>query len=270
MKIKREELIKEQTQSIALSDGVYNCEVVGYMVSERTPFNKPDDPPYPAVRFAMCLIDDNDNQKVVQTPDYRLSFSERSNLYKQLSSWAKSSSPDDLWQRMEKAGFTDGDEFNLDKFLGMHVSLMTTLQASKKDASKLYPNFVFTPSKKGQTYDAVLPEDGKLIPIWLPNFIEDTDVVETKALEGFEWKRYEEKADEFGENDNIKPTQSSRKSNKEAPAWAPAGKKDTSTALEEEDAVVPEVHAETPKKTPKLKPRKAAEPEAEEDQDIPF
>ena len=270
MKISKSDLIKEQSQAIALTDGLYNAQIVGYMVAERVPFNKPDDPPYQAVRFAMALVDDNETQKIVQTPDYRLSLSERSNFYKQLASWAKSSSPEDLWSRLEDAGFTDGEEFNLDKFLGMHVGLMTTMVASKKDASKLYPNFVFTPSKKGQAYDAVAPEDGKLIPIWLPSFIEDADVVETKCVDFCEWKRYEEKADEFGENDNIKPTQSSRKSNKEAPAWSPKGKADNSTALNEEDAVMPEVHeAEAPKKTatPKLRVRTK---QVEEAEDVPF
>jgi hypothetical protein len=269
MKIKKEELIKEQSQAIALSDGLYNAQIVGYMVSQRTPYNDPEGTPYEAVRFSMAIQDDNETQKIVQTPDYRLSFSERSNLYKQLASWAKSSSPDDLWSRLEKAHIVEGEEFNLDNFIGMHVSLMTTMSASKKDASKLFPTFVFTPSKKGQAYNVVKPEDDKLIPIWLPSFIEDEDVLETKCMDCCEWKRYEEKADEFGPDDNIKPTQSSRKSNKETPSWSPAGKKDTTTANDEEDAVMPEVHAETPKKTPKLKPRKAAESE-EEDQDIPF
>lgn len=218
MKITKSELIKEQSQSVALSDGLYNSQIVGYMVSERVPFNKPDDPPYQAVRFAMALVDDNDNQKIVQTPDYRLSFSERSNFYKQLASWAKSSSPEDLWTRMEDAGFVDDDEFNLDKFLGLHVSLMTTLQASKKDASKLYPNFVFTPSKKGQAYDAVAPEDDKLIPIWLPSFIEDADVVETKCVDFCEWKRYEERQDE----PEATIGKSSRKQANESEAGIPA------------------------------------------------
>lgn len=269
MKLKKEDLIKTESSKLELSDGVYCSAVVGYMISERVPFNDPEGAPYNAVRFCFQLEDDSGNIKCVQSPDYRISFSEKSNFYKQLASWGKSSSPDDLWTRLEQAGFIEDEEFNLDKFLGMHLNLMTTLKASKKDASKMFPEFTWTPAKKGQLFE-VKTEEGKEVPLWIPSFIEDDKIIETKALDGFLWKRYEEKADEFGPEDNVKPTQSSRKSNKEAPAWSPKGKADNSTALTEEDAVLPEVHeAEAPKKTttPKIRPRTK---QVEEEQDVPF
>lgn len=267
MRIKKEELMKQEVSKLELSDGVYSSAIVGYMVSERAPFNDPEGTPYNAVRFCFQLEDDSGNIKCVQSPDYRISFSEKATFFKMLSSWSKAASADQLWDRMSQAGFIEDEEFNLDKFLGMHLNLMTTLKASKKDASKMYPEFTWTPAKKGQLFEVKI-EEGKEIPLWLPGFIEDDKIVETKALEGFTWKRYEEKSDEFGENDNIKPTQSSRKSNKEAPDWSPAGKKDNTTAMTEEDAV--EVHAaEAPKKTPKLKPRSKKE-EDSEDAEIPF
>jgi hypothetical protein len=195
MKIKREDLIKPETSKLELSDGMYSSAIVGYMVSERTPFNDPDGAPYNAVRFCFQLEDDSGNIKCVQSPDYRISFSEKSTFFKMLSSWSKAASADQLWQRMEDAGFIEGDEFNLDKFLGMHLSLMTTLKASKKDASKMFPEFTWTPSKKGQLFE-VKTEEGKEIPLWLPSFIEDDKIIETKALEGFVWKRFEERSDE--------------------------------------------------------------------------
>jgi len=265
MKIKREDLIKPETSKLELSDGMYSSAIVGYMVSERTPFNDPEGAPYNAVRFCFQLEDDSGNIKCVQSPDYRISFSEKSTFFKMLSSWSKAASADQLWDRMTQAGFIEEDEFNLDKFLGMHLNLMTTLKASKKDASKMFPEFTWTPAKKGQLFE-VKTEDGKEIPLWLPSFIEDDKIIETKALDGFSWKRYEEKADEFGENDNIKPTQSSRKSNKEAPAWSPKGKADASTAMTEEDAV--EVHPATAPTKPKLKIRTKQVEEAAED--VPF
>ena len=192
MKIKREELIKPEASKLELSDGMYCSAIVGYMVSERTPFNDPEGAPYNAVRFCFQLEDDSGNIKCVQSPDYRISFSEKSTFFKMLSSWSKAASPDQLWQRMEDAGFIEGDDFNLDKFLGMHLNLMTTLKASKKDASKMFPEFTWTPAKKGQLFE-VKTEEGKEIPLWLPSFIEDDKIIETKAIEGFVWKRYEEK-----------------------------------------------------------------------------
>lgn len=199
MKIKREDLIKPETAKLELSDGVYSSVIVGYMVSERTPFNDPEGSPYNAVRFVFQLEDDSGNIKCVQSPDYRISFSEKSTFFKMLSSWSKAASADQLWDRMTQAGFIEENEFNLDKFLGMHLNLMTTLKASKKDASKMFPEFVWTPAKKNQLFE-VKTEEGKVIPLWLPNFIEDEKVLETKALDGFEWKRFE--SDETSTKDN--------------------------------------------------------------------
>ena len=259
MIISKSELIKEQKSSIALSDGVYNSQLVGYMVSKRQPYNKPDAEPYDAIRFSFALVDDNDNQKIVTTPDYRLSFSERSNLYKQLASLAKSTNPEDLWTRMEAAGFIDGDNFNLDKFLGIHVSLMTTMQASPKDPSKLFPSFTFTPSKKNNTYDAVESEDGKKIPIWIPSFIEDEDIVEMKCIDICEWKRYEEA--EVREFDAEKGT--IKKSVRKTPEWSEAQKSEHAEEAQDE---TPEVHSEDEDKkpAPRLKPRQ------KKSDDIPF
>lgn len=195
MIIKKEELMKKQGSSIELSDGMYSAALVGYLVAQREPFNEKGEP-YNAVRFAFQLEDDAGNIKCVQTPDYRLSFSEKSNFYKQLASWSKASSPDDLWSRMEQAGFINGDDFSLDKFLGMHIGLMTAMKASKKDASKLYPEFTWVPAKKNALFEPQLSEDGKNVPLWISDFIEDDQIIEFHALKGFEWKRYEEKQDE--------------------------------------------------------------------------
>jgi len=201
MKISKSDLIKENISSLALSDGMYEAAVVGYMVSTRKPFNDPDGDAYQAVRFAFQLCDDNDNPKIVQSPDYKLSFSEKSNLYKQLSGWVKSTDPSNLWDRMKTAGFiTEDDEFVLDKFLGVSLTLMVNMQTNKKDASKQFPVFQFCASKKGKSFKPVLAEDGKLIPCWLPSFVEDSDIIEALALDGFEWKRFE--SDEAATKDN--------------------------------------------------------------------
>jgi hypothetical protein len=201
--ISKEDLIKEGS-SLKIDDGFYASSIVGYAVFKKQPFNEGDDEFF-AVRFAMQLVDDEGHNKVVQSADMRISLAEKSSLFKQLAGWSKAASPTDLWDRLEKAGFMDPNTGNLnfDKFLGVNLGLMVKMTASKKDASKMYPEFTFAASKKdSHTIDTGdYAEGGQAIPIWIPDFVKPEDVEETSCLEGFEWKRYEKKDDEEKEKE---------------------------------------------------------------------
>jgi hypothetical protein len=212
--LSKNEIIKETNSSIKLSDGAYQAVIVGILISNRAAFKEGEDP-FPAIRFALQLSDDDGKIKIQQTNDLRLSLSEKSSLFKQLSSWCKSASPDELWEKLRPIGIIDAnDNFDYDKMLGKHVQLMVTMKQSKKDATKFFPELQFSTPKKGQTFDPVVEAD-KLAPIWLPNFVNDADVLDTVCLEGFEWKRYEEKDGE----------QSSAPSRDELAATTPAQSK---------------------------------------------
>lgn len=197
--ISKDDIIKASNSSLALSDGFFPCSIVGYMVHKKQPFKEGEDEFF-AVRFAMQLVDDEGHSKVVQSADMRISLAEKSSLFKQLAGWSKASSPADLWDRLEKAGFMDPTTGNLnfDKFLGVNLGLMVKMTASKKDASKMYPDFTFAASKKdAHTIDrGDWDEGGQCVPIWIPDFIKDEDLEETSCLEGFEWKRYEKKEED--------------------------------------------------------------------------
>lgn len=195
--ISKENAIKPSTGSSAkLEDGAYAATIVGYMVSKQLPMNEDDESKkFDAIKFALQLVDDDGADKVVYTKDWRISLSERSTLFKQISSWCKSASPDDLWDRLEKAKFMN-EEGNLDfdKFLAKKVQLMVTMKASKKDPSKLYPEFTFTPPKAKAQHEVKLSEEDK-IPLWISKNLDAEDFVDSSCIEGFEWKRYEKKED---------------------------------------------------------------------------
>lgn len=200
---KSETTIKEN-KSAAISDGSYPACIVGYYVSKKAPFEDPEGEKYDAIRFAFQLTDDEGTKRVIQSGDMKTVFAEKSSLYKQISGWCKSTSPRDLWERLERAGIVKNDELNYDNFLGLPVQLMVTMKASKKDASKLIPELQMTPPKKGQTVTPELAEDGKLIPIWKPSFVDPEDEVDATCLEGFEWKSFEKKSDEQSSEDKPK------------------------------------------------------------------
>lgn len=198
--ISKDDIIKQSSSGIELSDNLYSGTIVGYMVSKKPPFNDGGGE-YFAVKFAIQIKDDADKNRIVQTNDMRISLSEKSTLFKQLSGWVKAASPTDLWERLEKANFMDPTTGNLnfDKFLGVNLALITKMVASKKDASKMYPDFTFAVVKKGQEHQidrGEWDEGGQCVPIWIPDFIKDEDLEETSCLEGFEYKRYEKKEDD--------------------------------------------------------------------------
>jgi len=197
-KVQKEDAIKPTTAGVKLEDGAYPATIVGYLVSKKLPMNADEeDDKFDAIRFALQLVDDEGADKVVMTSDMRVSLSERSTLFKQISSWCKSPSPEDLWDRLEKAQFmTESGELDFDKFLNKKVQLMVTMKASKKDPAKLYPEFTFTPPKVKAQHEVVLNEDKTLVPLWIPSYIEDADLVDTTCIEGFEWKRFEKKEEQ--------------------------------------------------------------------------
>ena len=198
-KISKDEMIKPSASAIELTDGIYYTTIVGYIIHKKAAFNEGDDP-FDAVRFALQLVDDAGKNKILQTNDWRISLAEKSKLFTQLAGWVKASSPNDLWERLEKANFMDTDgNLNFDKFLGTHPAIMVKMVPSKKDASKTYPDITLAATKKGQEHKVEhtdWDEGGQAVPLWIGDFIVPEDVVETSCLEGFEWKRYEKKEDD--------------------------------------------------------------------------
>lgn len=211
-KISKDEIIKPSAAGIELSDGLYAATIVGYLIHKKEPFEG-EGSPFDAIRFAMQLVDDQGNNKVIQTNDLRISLAEKSKLFIQLAGWVKAASPNDLWERLEKSNFMDKDgNLNFDKFLGTHPSLMVKMVPSKKDPAKTYPDFTFCATKKGQEHQIDLGDwndGGPEIPLWISDFIEAENVVDTSCLEGFEWKRYEKKEDD-AKADNAPKTREER------------------------------------------------------------
>lgn len=211
-KISKDEIIKPSASAIELTDGMYYATIVGYIIHKKEAFNEGDDP-FDAVRFALQLVDDAGKNKILQTNDWRISLAEKSKLFTQLSGWVKASSPNDLWERLEKANFMDSEgNLNFDKFLGTHPALMVKMVPSKKDASKTYPDITLAVTKKGQEHQVdrgEWDEGGPCVPLWIGDFIAPEDVVETSCLEGFEWKRYEKKEDD-AKSENAPKTREER------------------------------------------------------------
>jgi len=211
-KISKDEIIKPSASAIELTDGIYYTTIVGYIIHKKEAFNEGDEP-FDAVRFALQLVDDAGKNKILQTNDWRISLAEKSKLFTQLSGWVKAASPNDLWERLEKANFMDSEgNLNFDKFLGTHPAIMVKMVPSKKDASKTYPDITLAVTKKGnehQVEHAEWDEGGPAVPLWIGDFIAPEDVVETSCLEGFEWKRYEKKEDDE-KKDNAPKTREER------------------------------------------------------------
>lgn len=206
IQISGDEIIKESSNGIKLSDGAYPAVIVGVYISLKEAFKEGDDP-FKAIRFALQLTDDDGNVKVQQTNDMRLSLSEKSTLFKQLSSWCKSASPKELWEKLRPLGIvSDKNIFEYEKFIGKHVQLMVTMKQSKKDATQFFPELQFSAPKKGQTFEAVTEKD-KLVPIWKPKFVNAEDEIDCICMDGFEWKRYEK--NEEGSNNSDRPTRDS-------------------------------------------------------------
>lgn len=221
-KTEKTNIIKESSSGIELTDGMYCGSIVGYIVFKKEAYNEGDDP-FDAIKFYIQLIDDAGKSKVVQTNDWRVSLAEKSTLFKQLSGWVKSTSPNDLWERLEKANFMDANGvLDFDKFLGTHPALMVKMVPSKKDPTKSYPDFTLAVTKKGQEHQIDTGDyatGGQAVPLWVPDYVADEDVVAASCLDGFEIKRYEKKEKEE-DPENKERTKVYRRTSQ--PAEAPA------------------------------------------------
>lgn len=223
-KTEKNNIIKESSSGIELTDGMYCGSIVGYIVFKKEAYNEGDDP-FDAIKFYIQLVDDAGKSKVIQTNDWRVSLAEKSTLFKQLSGWVKSTSPNDLWERLEKANFMDANGvLDFDKFLGTHPALMVKMVPSKKDPAKSYPDFTLAATKKGQEHQIDTGDyatGGQAVPLWVPDYVADEDVVAASCLDGFEIKRYEKKEkDEEGNEGGAKKRSVVRRTSQ--PAETPA------------------------------------------------
>jgi len=224
-KTEKNNIIKESSSGIELTDGMYCGSIVGYIVFKKEAYNEGDDP-FDAIKFYIQLVDDAGKSKVVQTNDWRVSLAEKSTLFKQLSGWVKSTSPNDLWERLEKANFMDANGvLDFDKFLGTHPALMVKMVPSKKDPAKSYPDFTLAATKKGQEHQIDTGDfatGGQPVPLWVPDYVADEEVVAASCLDGFEIKRYEKKEkDEDPENKDRKKVYRRTSQPAETPAETP-------------------------------------------------
>lgn len=184
MEIKKTDLIKPSAfKPMAVSDGTYHAIVVGYVCTHKhfEAKGKQPEKEYDAVRFALEIMDDENEPQIIQTADMNLSLNEKSSLCKMLLSWTKAKDSSALWDILVKQGICTEESMNLEKFFGKHVGVMIVIKASKNDESKTYPEITnLIPAKAKDTFELV-PEKN----IWVRKY---DDVIEAKALDGFSIK----------------------------------------------------------------------------------
>lgn len=95
------------------------------------------------------VIDEEGSYHFLKSKALKPSLNEKSNLFKMMKTWLKASTAKDIIDALAKAKITSDKGFNFTGFIGKPCRLSTAAEASKKDATKMYPQIgSVLPAKK--------------------------------------------------------------------------------------------------------------------------
>ena len=167
-----------------LSDGTYGAVIIGYSVIKTEFKDKKTGIVNESIgaKLIMQVKDDDGKVVIVSTNPMKASLHEKSALRKNLASWMKKSDVQGIIDELVKSEIIKDNTFSWSGFIGKKPALMISMEASKKDANKLYPQIKsISPCKKDMVMDAVVGE----VPEF---FIKDS--LEWQLMDGFTIKKF--------------------------------------------------------------------------------
>lgn len=150
-------LMPTKSEGLAISDGMYPATIIGYAI-KKSEFKNEDNSVRESIGASLiCQIrDDNGEIAHIATRSLTASLHEKAGLRKVLSGWLKKSDLQGILDSLIAAGIIANDVFSWDGFVGKTPLLMISLQASKKDPNKQYPQIQgFSPLKQDQRIESV-------------------------------------------------------------------------------------------------------------------
>lgn len=174
----------DSSSKSTLSDGMYGAVIIGYTVVKSEFKDKDTGIVNESIgaKLILQVKDDEGKAVIVTTTPMKASLHEKSALRKNLESWMKKSDVQGIIDELVKSEIIKDNTFSWSGFIGKKPALYISMVASKKNASKLYPQIKsISPCKKDMVMDAVLGDVSEF-------FIKDS--LEWKLMDGFNIKKF--------------------------------------------------------------------------------